>query len=252
MKFRKLLIGLILVLPFLNSNLIAQNIAFKATYIEKGTLPKDKVEKIPEYLRPQVMPLIEKSLTKTMELSISDHESLYKEIEEVDDTPANVNINIVTTRTSERMAIVYKDVKEDAMLTETMLADKGFLISENLNQIDWNIEDETKKIGQYEVRKATAVINGEQTIAWFTTEIPINHGPKYYWGLPGLILGIELESGFTITCEEITMNAKIDIKRPSKGKTVTRDEFTEYEQKYIAEVLKNANPGEDGVRIKTN
>ncbi|WP_299398048.1 GLPGLI family protein [uncultured Gelidibacter sp.] len=62
--------------------------------------------------------------------------------------------------------------------------------------------------------------------AWYTPQIPVNQGPGEYWGLPGLIL--EVNAGrTTILCTKIEINPsdKIDIKAPSKGKEVTKEEY---------------------------
>ena len=62
--------------------------------------------------------------------------------------------------------------------------------------------------------------------AWYTPQIPVNQGPGDYWGLPGLIL--EVNSGrTTILCTKIEINPtdKTQIKAPSKGKVVTKDEY---------------------------
>ena len=64
--------------------------------------------------------------------------------------------------------------------------------------------------------------------AWYTPQIPVNQGPGEYWGLPGLIL--ELNSGrTTILCTKIEINPKdkVEIKAPTKGKAVTKEEYSE-------------------------
>lgn len=64
--------------------------------------------------------------------------------------------------------------------------------------------------------------------AWYTPQIPVNLGPGDYWGLPGLIL--EVNSGrTTILCSKIEINPtdKVEIKAPSKGKVVSKEEYTE-------------------------
>ena len=64
--------------------------------------------------------------------------------------------------------------------------------------------------------------------AWYTPQIPVNQGPGEYWGLPGLIL--ELNSGrTTILCTKIEINPKdkVEIKAPSRGKVVTKEEYSE-------------------------
>tara|TARA_R110002012_G_scaffold322100_1_gene555525 strand:- start:5643 stop:6578 length:936 start_codon:yes stop_codon:yes gene_type:complete len=62
--------------------------------------------------------------------------------------------------------------------------------------------------------------------AWYTPQIPVNNGPGEYWGLPGLILEINADRT-TMLCSKIVLNPteKTEIKKPSKGKEVTRDEY---------------------------
>lgn len=62
--------------------------------------------------------------------------------------------------------------------------------------------------------------------AWYTPQIPVNNGPGEYWGLPGLILEINADRT-TMLCSKIVLNPseKEDIKKPSKGKEVTRSEY---------------------------
>lgn len=68
--------------------------------------------------------------------------------------------------------------------------------------------------------------------AWYTPQIPVNQGPGDYWGLPGLIL--EVNSGrTTILCTKIEINPKdkVEIKAPTKGKVVTKQQY--------ADIIKN-------------
>jgi len=60
-----------------------------------------------------------------------------------------------------------------------------------IDKIDWKIEKETRKVGNFDVQKATANFGRRQWIAWFTREIPFNEGPYKFRGLPGLIVEIE-------------------------------------------------------------
>lgn len=90
-------------------------------------------------------------------------------------------------------------------------------------------KDEAKKDSS-NVRKISDEIEMPKQIevtAWYTPQIPVSNGPAEYWGLPGLIL--EINAGrTTVLCTEIVMNPseQIDIKKPTKGKEITREEYT--------------------------
>lgn len=73
--------------------------------------------------------------------------------------------------------------------------------------------------------------------AWYTPQIPVNQGPGEYWGLPGLILEVNANRT-TILCSKIILNPgeKEDIKMPSKGKEVTKQEYNEIMKKKIEEM----------------
>jgi len=73
--------------------------------------------------------------------------------------------------------------------------------------------------------------------AWYTMQIPVNQGPGEYWGLPGLILEVN-EDKTTILCSKIVLNPaeKEEIKVPSKGKEVTRQEYSDTVKKKMDEM----------------
>lgn len=56
--------------------------------------------------------------------------------------------------------------------------------------LDWNLSKETKKVGNYNLQKATTIFGGRNWIAWFNTELNLNEGPYKFRGLPGLIFEI--------------------------------------------------------------
>ena len=53
--------------------------------------------------------------------------------------------------------------------------------------INWKLSAETKKVGTYNLQKATTTFGGRNWVAWFNTEINLNEGPYKFRGLPGLI-----------------------------------------------------------------
>jgi GLPGLI family protein len=76
-----------------------------------------------------------------------------------------------------------------------------------------------------------------EVVAWYTMQVPISNGPGEFSGLPGLIL--ELNTGrTTILCASITLNPeeKKQIKRPTKGKIVTKKEYNDIVNKKMTEM----------------
>ena len=67
-----------------------------------------------------------------------------------------------------------------------------------------------------------------EVIAWYSPQIPLSQGPLEYWGLPGLILEVNV-GNTTILCSKIIMNPgeRSKIKAPEKGKIVTKTEYQE-------------------------
>lgn len=186
---------------------------------------------------------------KEFQLSFNASESNWKEQEQLD-KPAQgtsgIQIQIVGMGGGPD-GLLYKNTKEKTRLESTDAFGKLFLISGELEPYEWEMTSETKQIGKYTCYKAIAKrevtethiaeVNGEReetekkkiqtTTAWYTPDIPVNHGPDNFWGLPGLIL--EVNSGNRIMiCTQVVLNPKdeaVSIQIPSKGKQVTSTEY---------------------------
>ncbi len=85
---------------------------------------------------------------------------------------------------------IYKDLTKEEIYEIQNISSKNFMFKINLNKQIWNIGSDTKKIHNYNCKKATIKLGGRLWEAWFTDEIPINDGPYKFFGLPGLILEI--------------------------------------------------------------
>ena len=126
---------------------------------------------------------------------------------------------------------------------------KQFLVEDELLEIAWNMGSETKKIGNYTCFKATATIpvadlewynfswssmsqnEGDsvkttEVTAWYSPQIPVSQGPLEYWGLPGLILEVNV-GNTTMLCSKIVMNPqeKSIIEAPQKGKIINKKDY---------------------------
>ncbi|MDX6745450.1 GLPGLI family protein [Polaribacter sp. PL03] len=106
------------------------------------------------------------------------------------------------------------------------------------NYLEWELTQESKKINGYVCYKATR--SKGKIIVWYTPSIPINFGPKGEYGLPGLIL--ELEIGKIIfKAKKIVLNPKekIIVEELKGCKRVSYEEYVKEIKKAKKSVFGN-------------
>lgn len=242
---KKILIALILI----SNTIIAQNFQGIATYKSHRKLDiKLDSTKMNSDMQKHVLAMMKKQFEKTYLLSFNNNESNY--MEEVNlESPKAGNAQIVMIGEGDSGEI-YKNRKENRFANQSDMFGKLFLIKGELQKHEWKLENDKKNIGNYTCYKATKTIVREKTessfslnnndkdknkevkletitvIAWYTTKIPVNFGPREYHGLPGLIL--EINDGLeTLICSKIVINPekKINIYEPQKGKIVNQEKY---------------------------
>lgn len=88
--------------------------------------------------------------------------------------------------------ILIDDTKKNDIYFTYQIKKTNYLVADNLPEIKWNLKyKETKKIGKYNCKKATATFRGTDIEAYYTPEIPVSIGPYKFKGLPGLILEVK-------------------------------------------------------------
>ena len=227
----------------------------KATYMSKRTLDMSRFGQMSEQQKKQMKARFKNFLEKTYTLNFNQSESSFKE---------NVKLDAPGTSgpswsRSNGQGSIYKNLKDKEMIEDVEQFSKRFRVMEEMELPQWEMSAETKQIGQYLCYKATMVrvdnsidwgsifsrrarnnqkkdsskttkdkeaVKLQKITAWYTPQIPVSAGPERYWGLPGLIL--EINAGrTTMLCTEIVINPEevVEIKKPSKGKEVSRDEY---------------------------
>lgn len=120
--------------------------------------------------------------------------------------------------------------------------DIGILIEKAYEKLEWEITTETKTIDNYLCYKAIyldkfvnrkGIVTSVPITAWFSPALPYAYGPKYFNGLPGLILELQdRETTFYASSIQISRDMEQKIEFP-KGKTTTKEE---YEKKLKAQM----------------
>lgn len=261
----------------------AQDFQGMAVYESKTSTSGFKLEGA--QITPEIQKMMEERMRKSMEktfiLNFDKTASVYQEDEKLAAPgQSNMETRMISSFTGAG-GKRYKNVKNRTYSVEKEVFGKEFLIVDTLPKIQWKMENESKKIGEYTCYKATAVLKASKSdfrnlrlkkeeekkeeqkntnfmdqlempkeitvTAWYAPEIPINQGPENYWGLPGLIL--EVTDGRTsILCSKVVMNTKekAEIKPLKKGKQVTQAEFDDIMEKKtneMREMFKSQNRG---------
>lgn len=150
------------------------------------------------------------------------------------------NVRVVQVGANRNSSVVYKDVANKVYLRSSNLAGKGFLVKDKLVDYQWKLSEETKTVGNYVCKKATAVYNDKEITAWYAPSIPINDGPDEYYGLPGLI--IELTDGsITYNALSVQETPDISIVKPGKGKEITKAAYQELKKERIEAIKQQFN-----------
>ncbi|MDO4229448.1 MAG: GLPGLI family protein, partial [Capnocytophaga sp.] len=204
---------------------------FKITYesVNKNKTQLEQLSKIPDAkLREQIKQQI---LAPTYyDLLFSGNTSLYKKTEEnkeennLSDKNKNPNIKVMVVKNESTG--IYQNYKTGEYVSAQNFFGKDFYISDKTIKFHWKISNETKKIGNFNCKKATSIYNEKPVEAWFSDEIPISVGPDVYNGLPGLIIQLDYDERTYNAISVEKLSNKIDIEKPQqKGKVVTREEF---------------------------
>jgi GLPGLI family protein len=86
---------------------------------------------------------------------------------------------------------IHKNRNVNKLTSRELAFNKRVIVVDTLEELAWDIKNQTKLIGAYLCQKAEVDYYGRHYVAWFTPEIPVSDGPWKLHGLPGLILEAE-------------------------------------------------------------
>jgi GLPGLI family protein len=162
------------------------------------------------------------------QLFFSASESLYKAVEEDDDTDVdNGGMRMVIQRPKNETYVNQAATKR-VLLQEFM--GKKYLIEDSLKVTPWKFGTETKEVKGYACKQAS-FYNEERkqnVVAWYTDKLRPFLGPENFNTLPGAVLMVDINDGERfITAQSIELRPlkKNEIKIPSGGTKTTEPEF---------------------------
>lgn len=242
---------IVVVITFFFAQLGFAQVSGKIVFEEKmdlhRNLPPDRQE---------MKDMIPQFNSSNFELVFTENASIYQPQKEADETEVTTNSGgaQMTMRFGRENRIVYKNLAEDKMIESREFMQKQFLIIGPPTVRKWKISTKQKEILGHKCMGADFRVDSLTTlVAWFTPEISISNGPSDYQGLPGLILGIDVNDGLrTITATGIKLE-EVDtstIIAPTKGKEVTSEEFAKIREEKMKEMRLQNGGGAQRIMIR--
>jgi GLPGLI family protein len=124
------------------------------------------------------------------------------------------------------------------------MAGKTYIIEDSLKTLNWKILNDIKDVAGHICMKAMVedTIKKQKIVAWFAQDIPLNAGPERLYGLPGLILELNINDGAVIVeatkIEPLKITTQMDLPKKLKGKKVNELAYQDILRKFIQEKIK--------------
>ena len=199
---------------------------------------KLKVMKGSEAIKEKLVIDLYKTNTKlNFLLQFNNEAAVFKKIKKLNKKMGMINFLV-------DKGLYYTHKKTKTILIQKEAFGQQFLV--NTPTLNWQLTQESKIIGKYVCFKATTEkliesskgVVKQKITAWYATAIPINFGPQDYFGLPGLILELNVGQLFYKAYNiKLSFKRNIKISKPTKGKKVSLKEFDAIGKK----ITKNAS-----------
>lgn len=146
--------SLFLALITVTTTLYAQDFQGMATYRTHRKIDiKMDSTKLNDAMQTQMMEMLKKQFQKTYTLTFDQFSSIYKQ--EVELAKPQVGDGFAMSFGNSGSDVLYKNIKGQIYIDQKETMGKKFLIKDSISKIEWQMESETKHIGEYLCFKAT-------------------------------------------------------------------------------------------------
>jgi len=146
--------------------------------------------------------------------------------------------------------VLINDLQNNTTRDWIELLGKDYKIYDDASKYKWKILNEIKEVAGYLCMKAETqdTLKDHVIHAWFATDIPVSGGPEGYYGLPGMILELNMNDGSVIITAskvnlEPTEEESFQLPKKMKGKKISRVEYNQKISNYIEQCIEgHRNP----------
>ena len=132
-----------------------------------------------------------------------------------------------------------RDFSKNIYFDAIEMLGKTYLVSDSLKTPDWKILNDMKEVAGHICMNASLndTLLHQKIIAWFALDIPIPAGPDRFYGLPGLILEVNINNGAKIMLADKidlkTLTTEFDLPKKLKGKQMTTATYAAFIKKFL-------------------
>lgn len=103
--------------------------------------------------------------------------------------PENIKLFLINERNNSKSdsEFCYFNIVNNELLFGEFVVNQLYTIKEN-KRFEWQIQKDTKQIGNFQCRKAIGTFRGRKYIGWYAEDYGVSYGPWKSNGLPGLII----------------------------------------------------------------
>lgn len=132
-----------------------------------------------------------------------------------------------------RFSILKNYRTKQAIISERVDVQQLAMLKDTLSSKGWVISKEKKTINDLPCTMAQIKKGDITTTAWFTTKIPVQEGPFYYYGLPGLIVSLKNSLGWEAELVKTSVNT-------NQNNVIQIPKYTLVSEKQMDKAKKNA------------
>ncbi|RDB06780.1 GLPGLI family protein [Runella aurantiaca] len=139
--------------------------------------------------------------------------------------------------------LIHRNFEQEKLIENHEMLGKTYLLEDSLMTYNWRIQNQIKDVAGYVCMKAETFdpIKNHKITAWFAQDIPVPAGPERYFGLPGLILELDINDGDVIVAAQKVELKNVDkeLALPKmKGKKIKNNDYDQMLKKHIFDSIK--------------
>lgn len=171
-------------------------------------------------------------------------------------------------------AETFRDYDKEQVIELIELGPKKYVIEDSLKTYKWKLEDDTLTILGYLCRKATTTqeapvrrmrmggpnadttqnrapaVTTQKVTVWYSDQLESQAGPAGFFGLPGLILKVDVNEGSAVYIAQSVAASSKALKAPDGGKKITRAEYRNMMEQQMRNMRGPGGRGGGGAQIR--